>query len=141
LFGVGWGNPTSVQASGEPVQEKLSESVKLMVESGHADTVTVSLTVAWLQALVVVEIVCVGEVSVGEPALEVLVLPKSLAYFPVPLFRVMEVVTLQPAEMQLIGSSGRQSPPFCERTWARSPLPTKARSHPVSSCTVAAAMV
>jgi len=79
LFGVGWGNPTSVQASGDPVQEKLSESVKFMVESGHAATVTVSLTVAWLQALVVVEIVCVGEVSVGEAALVVLVLPKSLA--------------------------------------------------------------
>src|SRR5712671_2461509 len=91
VFGVGWGNPTSVQASGEPVQEKLSESVKLMVESGHADTVTVSLTVAWLQALIVVEMVCVGEVSVGEPALVLLVLPKSLAYFPGPLFRVMEV--------------------------------------------------
>jgi hypothetical protein len=46
-----------------------------MVVSGHDDTVTVSLTVAWLQAFVVVEIVCVGEVILGEAALVPFVLP------------------------------------------------------------------
>ena len=130
-----------MQASGDPLQEKLSESVKFMVESGHDDTVTVSLTDAWLQALLVLEMVCVGELILGLDALLPFGVLKSLAYLPVALFRVSEVVTLQPAETQLIGSSGRQSPPFCERTWARSPVPTKARSHPVSSCSVVAAMV
>src|SRR5437016_14648116 len=78
LFGVGAGNPTSVHASGEPVQEKFRFSVKFIVESGHPDTVTDSVEFATLHALVLVASTCVGEAIVGEDALVVAVLPPTL---------------------------------------------------------------
>jgi hypothetical protein len=48
--------------------------------------------------------------------------------------------TEQPAATQLIGSSGRQSPPDVESMCARSPVPTNARSIWLFGCTVVEAM-
>jgi hypothetical protein len=143
VFGVGWGKAPSVQASGDPEQEKLIVlAVKSIPAIGQEETWTTSVADAELHACpdkVLND--CVGEAIAGEDALLPAALAKVLEYRRVALSRVRLVLTEQPAAMQVMGSSGLQSPPFCERTWARSPLPTYARSQRVSSCTVVAAML
>jgi hypothetical protein len=100
-------------------------SVKFIAEAGHEETCTVSVTAAALHAAAEsVAKVCVGEEIAGEAALLPLALAKVLEYRREALSICRLVLTAHPAVTQLIGSSGRQSPPFWERTWARSPVPT-----------------
>ena len=115
----------SVQVSGEPVQVNEELCVLFIALFGQAETVTVSLALPRVQALVdTLVCVCSGAAIAGGEALLGLALRKVLLYWLGPLVMSMAAVTLHPALMQLIGSSARQSPPPVERTWARSPLPT-----------------
>ena len=60
--------------------------------------------------------VCTGSCIAGGELLLGLALRKVLLYWLAPLVRVVAALTTQPALMQLIGSSARQSPPPEERT-------------------------
>src|SRR5438445_112845 len=85
----------------------------------------VRLAPVMLQALPDTEVwVCVGEFIAGALALDPPALANVPLYWLVPLVRVFADETEHPRLMQLIGSSGLQSPPPCERMCARSPDPT-----------------
>ena len=101
-----------MQVSGEPEQEKLSVfSVKSIAETGHEETWTAATAAALHAAPESVANDCVGDKIAGEAALLPLALAKALEYRREALSICRLVLTAQPAVTQLIGSSGRQSPP------------------------------
>src|SRR5712692_3810667 len=105
----------------------------LIAAAGHDETVMFSFALARVHAAAgAVDCVCAGEAIKGFSALLPAALVKLLTEWLGPLSSVSEVFTEHPALTQLIGSSGRQSPPPAERTCARSPLPAYARSQPLS---------
>src|SRR5438552_547570 len=125
VSGIGAESGDSVQASGEPVHVKEALWVKFEVVTGQAETDMVRLAPVMLQALPDTEVwVCVGELIAGALALDPPALANVQLSWLVALVHVIADETEHPRLMQFIGSSGLQSPPFCERMCARSPDPT-----------------